>query len=444
MIELYQPHPKQKEVHKAEQRYKVLNWGRRTGKSTLAVNYTLRRALKDPGRYFIIAPTYKQAKSIFWNDIIKTQVPKELIDKYNETELSIKLKPIRIPALGIEPKKNKAGEWETSTIELKGAENEEALRGVKLKGAVMDECAFMPNFTYVWEQIVSPALGDNRGWAIFISTPNGMNNHFYELVMRAKKSPELYFFSHATALDNPHFPRDEWEEQKKVIPEDQFKQEWEADFRSVQALVYPEFGEAHIIGPEEAWRIPKDGTHYMGVDFGYVDPFAAITVTIDYDGNWWIVDEVYKSGLHIDDIARLLKERMSVRHYAKIIGDAAAKTEIESLKNVNIPIVSGKKGKDTLEAGIRLLAGQMKVLEGSGKPKLFITTNCENTIKEFGLYERQREILPDGTAIYTTPIDRNNHAMDAIRYIALNMPRPMVVRKKRERHFDPITGRALD
>ena len=41
---------------------------------------------------------------------------------------------------------------------------------------------------------------------------------------------------------------------------------------------------------------------------------------------------------------------------------------------------------------------------------------CKNTIREFGLYRRKK--LPDGT-FSEEPEDRNNHAMDALRYLCM-------------------------
>src|SRR3990167_10888880 len=141
MIELYAPHLKQKAVHEAKQRYKVLNWGRRSGKSTLAVNYAFMRAIVNQGRYFIVAPTYRQAKSIFWQDIVKVSIPPEFISKMNEQELTVTLKYIDDPKNGIKHNRR----LPPSTIELKGAENYDSLRGVKLRGAILDEFAHMPD-----------------------------------------------------------------------------------------------------------------------------------------------------------------------------------------------------------------------------------------------------------------------------------------------------------
>ena len=134
-MKLPKPHKKQLEVFKDDHRYKVLNWGRRSGKSTMAGLYTLIEAIKTQGRYFIVAPTYKQAKSIYWNEIIKTLVPKDIINKTHDTELTITLHHIegevKLPT-GDTIKVKHDPNLPPSTIELKGADNPDSLRGVRL------------------------------------------------------------------------------------------------------------------------------------------------------------------------------------------------------------------------------------------------------------------------------------------------------------------------
>jgi hypothetical protein len=229
-VSLYQPHKKQQAVHDDPHRFKVLNWGRRTGKSTLAVNYTFIQALRVVGRYWIVAPTYKQAKSIYWVDIIYNHIPKELIKKKNEQELAITL-------------------VNGSVIELKGTDNEDSLRGSGVKGIVLDEYAFMK--PTVWDLILRPMITDSKGWAIFISTPNGFN-HFAQLSDKARNSQNKnWAYFHATTYDNPHIDDEEIEEIKKDTTEDQFAQEYMAEFRKMEGLVYKAFDrKIHVIRSE--------------------------------------------------------------------------------------------------------------------------------------------------------------------------------------------------
>src|SRR3990167_7604537 len=117
----YKPHKYQKILHDDEHRFLVVVAGRRFGKSIFARHHCLLNALYSPGLYWIVNPTYRQGKQIHWNKL-KKEIPRDLVSYKNEQELSIHL-------------------VNGSRIEIKGADNEDSLRGVGLKGVVLDEAA---------------------------------------------------------------------------------------------------------------------------------------------------------------------------------------------------------------------------------------------------------------------------------------------------------------
>jgi len=88
-----------------------------------------------------------------------------------------------------------------ATISLKGADRPETMRGVSLKFLVLDEYADMK--PEVFEQILRPALTDQKGSAMFIGTPIG-RNHFYDLYKYGELGDdETYKTWHYTSYDNP-------------------------------------------------------------------------------------------------------------------------------------------------------------------------------------------------------------------------------------------------
>lgn len=438
------PHPKQAEFLADTHRYKVLNWGRRTGKSVAVWEKVVLEGMLRQGTYYIIAPTYKQAKSIYWRDICKTY--KGDFMTFNEQELSITfdhLSGMEIETTSGKIIVNHDPDLPPTRIELKGADNPDSLRGTGICGAVMDEYAFMSDGKYLYDTIVRPALADRNGWAVFISTPNGVQNHFYDLIQNAKLDPERYFFSHATALDNPYFTNEEFEEARSEYEKegklDQFNQEWMAEFVNPSQLVYGDFDyDTHVF--TDTRIIPTEGTLNLTMDFGMTDPTAALFIRIDYTGTWWVFDEFYKPDTKPDQLADILRDKMGYDHYTRIIGDARGKFEMEFLRSRRFRISASKKGADSIAAGIKEVRALLAVREGTGKPKIFIHASCKNTIKEFQRYSMER--ASDGT-ILNTPEDEYNHAMDALRYLALDRAKP-IKKEKRKREYDPDTGRALN
>lgn len=457
---LYAPHPKQESVHKSKARYKVLNWGRRTGKSTLAVNYIVWEALKkyesyvkegkqirSPFNYFIIAPTYRQAKTIFWNDIVKTQIPREIVAKTDETELSLNI-PHHNTDFGEPNVHPNAEDLPAITISLKGAENEDSLRGVKLSGVVLDEYAYIKPL--VWDKIIRPALSDERGWAIFISTPNGFN-HFFELKEHAEQSKN-WFYSHATIYDNPYIPVEEiaeikHDELKKDPDGNTWFQEYLADFRQMTGLVFKQFDrKKHLIEPD---NIPEEGTNLIGVDFGWENPTACVFARIDHDNNWYIYDLIYQNHLTTDEIIQRLRDKMTGQYFTAVVGDSAQAQEIANMKAKNFPIKAVQKrgsGKiDSVQLGVRLISDKLKpqpTVIGELKPKLFIRKDLLPLIHEFEKYRYPQDT--EGSMVNKDrPVDENNHAIDALRYLMMTHTEHREPIVRRQKRFDRVTGRVL-
>lgn len=438
------PHTKQAEFISDNHRFQVLNWGRRTGKSVAVWEKVVLQAMLRQGTYYIVGPTYKQTKEIYWQEICKRY--RGPFMQFNEQELSITfdhLTGFSIPTTAGDIPVSHDPDLPPSRIILKGADNPDSLRGVSLCGCVLDEYAFMPKGKELYETIVRPALADRNGWCVFISTPNGVVNHFYDLVKTAQERPERYFFSHATALDNPHFSSKEFEEARfdyeKEGKLDQFNQEWLAEFVNPSQLIYDNFNyEKHVFRSMD--DIPEEGSYNLAIDFGMTDPTAALFVKIDYAGNWWVYDEVYKTDLHLDQLIYVLRDKMGDDRFTRIIGDGAARFELESLRKRRFRITGAKKGADSIANGIRELRALLHIREGTGEPKFKIHAKCVNTIKEFERYSWER----DGNGeIINTPEDTFNHAMDALRYMALDKI-TQTKKEKRKRYYDPDTGRTLN
>lgn len=369
-----------------------------TGKSLFAMNHTLIEATKRVGRYWIVAPTYRQAKNIYWLDVLPNTIPKELIAKKNESELIIHL-------------------INGSLIELKGADNPDSLRGAGIKGLILDEYAFMS--PSVWETILRPTLVDSGGWAIFISTPNGFN-HFYDLAEYAQ-GHDSYFYSHATSYDNPHIPDQEIDDLRDDYiakgKENEFYQEYMGEFRKMSGLVYKTFDrKIHVVDPKD---IPETGTHLLSVDFGYTNPMAAVFVLVDRDDNWWVYDELYDTGLVTEQAVNIIQTKMGNNRFSTMVGDSAAAQEIANFNNAGLPIKPCEKTKDSIMSGIRTISDRLKVQEGTGKPKLFISSVCTNLIFEFEAYHYPEE--KEGRNASEMPLKENDHALDALRYLAISV-----------------------
>ena len=156
----YRPRSAFMPLHNGDKRWSVVVAHRRAGKTVACINHLIREALRTTRHDFraaYIAPFYKQAKSVAW-DYFKyyTKVIKGI--QVNESEMRIDF------ANG-------------SRIQLFGADNADALRGLFFDYIVADEYGdWKPS---VWQYVIRPALADRQGKAIIIGTPKG-RNQFYE------------------------------------------------------------------------------------------------------------------------------------------------------------------------------------------------------------------------------------------------------------------------
>lgn len=291
--------PWQTKVFEDPTRFKVVAAGRRTGKSRLAAWMLIINALQsDRGHVFYVAPTQGQARDIMWQTLL--ELGHDVITGSHINNLQLKL-------------------VNGATITLKGADRPETMRGVSLKFLVMDEYADMkPD---VWEQVLRPALADQKGHAMFIGTPMG-RNHFYELYKYAEiGDDETYSGWHFTSYDNPLLDPDEINVAKKSMSSYAFRQEFMASFEAVGSEMFKEdwvhYGEA-----------PEAGDYYIAIDLaGFeevgkkrtksskLDETAISVVKVGDNGDWHVENIVYGRWT-LDETA--MKIFQAVRDYQPI------------------------------------------------------------------------------------------------------------------------------
>ena len=233
-------------------------------------------ALNDKkGQVFYVAPTQGQARDIMWQQLLEIAHP--VVESSHINNLEIRL-------------------INGAKINLKGADRPETMRGVSLKFVVFDEYADMK--PTVFDQIIRPALADNKGDALFIGTPMG-RNHFYDTYQRGLSGEDKTIKSwHFTSYNNPLLDPEEIEAAKQSMSSFAFRQEFMCSFDSAGSDIFKEEWVKYEANP------PKDGEWFISIDlagFGDVDKMytsqakkldqTAITVAkVNTDG--WYIDHI--------------------------------------------------------------------------------------------------------------------------------------------------------
>lgn len=391
--------PGQIQVLKSKKRFRVLCAGRRFGKTVLSVEEMVGCAVAENDRYIAyVAPTYRQARDIAW-EMLKKRV-KPIAAKINESRLEIEVNT------------QKGG---TSKISLRGWESIEGLRGQKFHFMVLDEVAMMRNFWIGWQEVLRPALTDTMGSVLFISTPKGYN-HFYDLFSEEDENYESFRF---TTYDNPFIPVEEIDAAKAELPEDRFYQEYMADFRKMEGLVYKEFDRMHHVTNE----MPRTYVRrIVGIDWGYTNPYAFLLIGIDRDNHYWIITERYETQKTTEDIIQVMQTIKKDDDFNDVYPDPAEPDRIAQLRKAgfNCKEVSKDKVK-----GIDTVRSLLK--DG----RIHVHSSCKNLIAEFETYH-----YPDKKPNKNEseePVKEGDHALDALRYALYNLPKP----KKEKRGYTP-------
>ena len=143
---------------------------------------------------------------------------------------------------------------------------------------------------------------------------------------------------------------------------------------------------------------------YFGLDFGFaVDPLAFICMHYDKKRReLYIYDELYGQKMTNRTAARRIKPLL---HGHPITADSAEPKSIAEMRDFGLRVDGAKKGPDSIDYGMRWLQGLEKIHIDKRR--------APNAYREFIGYEYERN--REGQFISAYP-DKNNHAIDAVRY----------------------------
>ena len=294
--------------------------------------------------------------------------------------------------------------------------SEHAARMYSPAGVFWDEMAFTPNSEEIWSA-VKPAL-NSGGFFVGISTPNGMDNAFYEIY---KNEDNGFHKLRVHWKDNP-LNNQKWEsEARRGLSEDRWKQEYEIDFGVLKDQVFNEFSdEIHIV--QEEFRFKRgSGKLYRSMDFGYHHPyviwmhisqFGEMTVFDEWEGKdcvlhtlaeaIWAIDR--KHGLNEDDFSWSACDPSGASITDKGI------SSVERLRQYGFKIYYRSS---EIMTGVEMIKSRLR--DATGVVSLRFTGNVVRTIHHLKHYRWKRGLdRPDKDNVH-------DHAVDALRYLLVNL-----------------------
>jgi hypothetical protein len=251
-------------------RFPLVPAGRRSGKTERFKRFIVKQAMATVGQYFAAAPTYNQAKKIFWQDLKAFSLSSTHAKKPSESDLIIFLP-------------------NGSEIHVIGLDKPERIEGIPWTGGGIDEFADVKETA--WEANIYPALNtvdprrpEFRAWCWLLGVPDGLN-HYYELCEKAGADPDgefkVYHWKSAEIL-----PPDVIEAAKRTLSPKQYRQEFEASFETATGRIYEDYSERNYT---DATIEPHEQLHWSH-DQNYT-PLSSCVAVERKDG-LYLLDEI--------------------------------------------------------------------------------------------------------------------------------------------------------
>jgi len=370
------------EILNDQSRFKVIVAGRRWGKTVLALMWLCLGDILPNERRWFIAPTYRQGKMIAFpllRQLFRGRA------KINESELKVTLP-------------NEA------EICIKGADNEDSLRGAGLNRVILDEYAYFK--PHVWEEIVLPMLATSQGDAMFIGTPNGFDT-MYELFLKGQSDPEWASWQYKT-IEGGFVSDDEIDRLRANMDGRLYRQEMEGSFESTgNRAAYNFDRDIHIKKADSL-----TGNRFIGMDFN-VDYMSAVFACEYTDGTVHYFDEIRQSNSNTESMAKEMLKKWGLHPtFPDPAGRARSTTSNRSdhaiLREFGYPVYARRAHPAVKD---RLACLNKKLLDAKDKVGMTVDPKCKYLIKDLEQCQRDKR----------GGIDKSNqelsHMIDACSYL---------------------------
>jgi Terminase large subunit, T4likevirus-type, N-terminal len=370
-------------------RFRCVSAGRRFGKSMLSINEMAKFGRYPKRKILYVAPTYRQAKTVIWDELKEQLIKRRWVKKINESELQIRL-------------------INDTVITIRSGETKDALRGGKYDFIVLDECADIdPD---VWYMILRPTLSDTGGHALFIGTPKSMN-WFYDLWLQAGITADWSAYQFTT-LQGENVPEVEIEAARRDMDARSFEQEFEAKFVNYAGVIFYSYSEANI---KPHAGIDSGTPIHCGIDFN-VTPLVCVIATKNATG-LHIFDEIEIHSSNTAEMCSEIRTRYGYQRPIFMYPDASgAKRTTNSpglsdhiiLHNAGFKVVTDAANPPVAEA---IASVNALLCNGSGQRNLYIDPGCKRLREVMHKYVYKPDTrVPDKDSGY-------DHMADALRYL---------------------------
>lgn len=255
---------------------------------------------------------------------------------------------------------------------------------------------------------------------LFVNEANGISYDIYwQLAIRTRKkifidyNPSARFWAHDELIgrdgvetlyswyEHNQFLTDEEKARIEGISDPELHKVYaRGKTGKIEGLVLTNWDICDTLPPREEWKMMCNG-----MDFGFSNDPTALEKVVLAHGDLWIDELIYSTGLTNPDIVRSAKEQ-GVTGEQQIIADCAEPKSIRELQAGGLWVVPSLKGNDSIVSGLDILK----------RYRLHVTRRSIGLLQNLRAYRWGKDKDGNNT---NKPEDKNNHGIDAIRYVAL-------------------------
>lgn len=280
------------------------------------------------------------------------------------------------------------------------------IQGMTLAGALFDEAALQER-EFVEQAAARCSVEGSRLW--FNCNPEHPGHWFYTEWIQKREEKNLCYL-HFRMEDNPSLSKQMRQRYERLYSGSFYKRFVKGEWCSPQGLVYPMFSrEKHIVE-----QVPKCRRFWVSCDYGTMNP-CSMGLWGESGGRWYRIREYYH------DARRQGVCRTDEEYYAeleKLCGDTPIEAVIIDPSAASMMECIRRHGR------FRVIPAKNQVVEGIQlvsrllqEERLKICAGCADSLREFSLYRWSEGLGND------QPVKENDHAMDDIRYFAMEVCR---------------------
>ena len=284
-----------------------------------------------------------------------------------------------------------------------------------------DECGMFPRLAYY--NIIG-RVARMKGRFIGTTTPYAMNWVKFDVYDRWKEGdPDINFFEWLS-IDNPTFPKEEYERQKKLLPERVFRRKYLGIMEQMEGLVYEFSEDRNTIAAFDTTGMD----HYGGIDWGSDHP-TAIAIRAIREGQAYTVSIYKRSGLTVSQVLDVIEAKHKLFKVKMFYCDPSRPEMIGELNKRGVPATGFHVGMEDMKEivpGCHLHAEYLR----SGQYKVFKGIEGYKDLKdEYVTYHWEKKEGEDYGKI-ERPFKGNDDLMDVERMLSVGTSHLMQKQKK--------------